>query len=382
MKIVNPATGEPFAELAEDGAAAVADKVRRARAAQPTWAARPLEDKLATITRFRDALVARKDELARTLTREMGKPIAQARNELSAMPGRIDFFLAKTAEVLADDVVLRDAAPGKPALEEVIAHEPLGVVANVSAWNYPYFVGSNVFVPALLTGNAVVYKPSEHAALTGKAIGELLHAAGVPDDVFAVVQGARETGAAVVGADVDGLFFTGSYATGKRIAEATAGRMTKLQLELGGKDPTYVCDDVDAKTAAESLADGAMYNTGQSCCSVERIYVHRKVAPAFSMRSSRPSTVSSSAIPRTTRPTSARSRGESSSPCSRRRSRTRSARARASCAAASASIAPVGTSRRPCSPTSRTRCRSCATRASAPSSASRSSATTTRPCAS
>ncbi len=166
-------------------------------------------------------------------------------------------------------------------MRERIGQQPLGVVANVSAWNYPYFVGGNVFVPALLTGNAVLYKPSEFATLTGLHIDRLLHAAGVPADVFITLVGGGEVGAALIEQKVDGVFFTGSAATGARIAAAVGPRMIRLQLELGGKDPTYVADDADPKAAAESLADGAMYNTGQSCCSVERIYVHEKIHDAF-----------------------------------------------------------------------------------------------------
>lgn len=276
MKLKNPATGVLGAEIAEDDAASVGRAYERARAAQPGWAATPLAKRLAAVTAFRDLLTARKTELARTLTRETGKPVAQAKNELSAMPGRIDFFLAKTASVLEDETVEDD---GK--LVEVIAHEPLGVIANISAWNYPWFVGSNVFVPALLTGNAVLYKPSEHASETGRAIEALLHEAGVPADVFIAVIGGGAVGAAVVEQPVDGMFFTGSYATGRRIAERVAPRMIRLQLELGGKDPTYVTDDVDVEMAAKSLADGAMYNVGQSCCSVERLYVQRSVEAPF-----------------------------------------------------------------------------------------------------
>jgi len=276
MRLKNPATGELGAEIAEDDAASVRRAYERARAAQPGWAATPLEARLAAVARFRDLITARKTELARTLTNETGKPIAQAKNELSAMPGRIDFFLAKTASVLADETVEDD---GK--LVEVIAHEPLGVIANISAWNYPWFVGSNVFVPALLTGNCVIYKPSEHATATGWAIEALLHDAGVPKDVFVAVVGGGAVGAAVVDQPVDGVFFTGSYATGRRIAERVAPRMIRLQLELGGKDPTYVTDDVDVVLAAKSLADGAMYNVGQSCCSVERLYVERSVEAPF-----------------------------------------------------------------------------------------------------
>jgi acyl-CoA reductase-like NAD-dependent aldehyde dehydrogenase len=276
MKIINPATGALVAELPEDAQEDIARKLARARAAQPGWAATPLAERLAIVARFRDALGAHKDELARTLTREMGKPITQAANELSAMSGRLEFFLRATPEVVAPETVFEDAT-----LQELISEEPLGVVANVSAWNYPYFVGSNVFIPALLTGNTVLYKPSELTSMTGLAIADLLHAAGVPTDAFLPVIGPGSVGQDLVRLDVDGVFFTGSHATGQKIAAALAGRFIRTQFELGGKDPTYVCDDVDARAAAEGLADGAFYNTGQSCCSVERIYVHQEVAGPF-----------------------------------------------------------------------------------------------------
>jgi acyl-CoA reductase-like NAD-dependent aldehyde dehydrogenase len=157
----------------------------------------------------------------------------------------------------------------------------LGVVANISAWNYPYFVGSNVFLPALLTGNAVLYKPSEHATLTGLAIADLLYEAGVPRDIFVPVVGAGGAGRDLLAQDMDAIFFTGSYATGRKIAEAVAPRLLRVQLELGGKDPAYVCDDVDIAGAAAAVAEGAFYNAGQSCCAVERVYVHRRIADAF-----------------------------------------------------------------------------------------------------
>ncbi len=278
MKIFNPATGAEIADLTADNAKSIAAKYTRARAAQPAWARRPLRHRLAVITRFRGLLVTRQDELARTLTQEVGKPIRQSRNELTGLVGRIDFFLAETARTLRERQVFADKA-GK--LEERIAHDPLGVIANVSAWNYPYFVGGNVFVPALLAGNAVLYKPSEYATLTGLRIAEMLHAAGVPDDVFIAVVGDGKAGAALLRQAVDGVFFTGSYGTGAKVAASTGRRMIKTQLELGGKDPIYVCEDVDVKAAAVGIADGAFYNTGQSCCSVERIYVHERIYDAF-----------------------------------------------------------------------------------------------------
>ncbi|HSW06946.1 aldehyde dehydrogenase family protein [Aquabacterium sp.] len=276
LQIHNPTTGAPLAELPADDAASVATKAVAARAALTTWARVPINDKLAMIQRFRAALVEEIDTLASTLTQEMGKPISQARNEINGLLPRIDFFLEQTEGALRDEHVFDGGG-----MHEQISHSPLGVVANISAWNYPYFVGCNVIVPALLTGNVVLYKPSEHATLSGQHITRLLHAAGVPADVMQCLVGAGDVGAALLTQKIDGLFFTGSHATGLRIAQALAGRLVKLQLELGGKDPSYVRADADVKAAAASLADGAMYNTGQSCCSVERIYVHESVHDAF-----------------------------------------------------------------------------------------------------
>lgn len=276
LSVLNPATGETIADVLADDAASVAHKAQRARAAQPAWAATPLAERCACIERFRAGVVRDLPRLAEVMTRETGKPIRMSRNELNGLLGRLDFFLGMVETVVAPETVYDEND-----MIERIEHVPLGVVANVSAWNYPWFVGCNVIVPALLTGNAVLYKPSEYATLTGLEIGRLLHQAGVPQDVFLPVVGAGAVGAALVDQKVDGVFFTGSYATGVRIAQAVGPRFVKLQLELGGKDPSYVCDDADAKAAAESLADGAMYNTGQSCCSVERIYVHEQVHDAF-----------------------------------------------------------------------------------------------------
>ncbi len=280
LDIHNPATGQLIATLPADGSASVAAKAAAARAAQPAWAAWPIEERLACIRRFRAALVAEVDTLAITLTQEMGKPVSQARGEINGLLGRIDFFLEQAEPTAADEHVFDGGG-----VHEKISHIPLGVVANISAWNYPYFVGCNVIVPALLTGNAVLYKPSEHATLTGLNITRLLHGAGVPKDVMQCLVGGGAVGAALLHQRIDGVFFTGSHATGQRIAVALAPRLVKLQLELGGKDPMYVRGDIsspaDLKAAADSLADGAMYNTGQACCSVERIYVHDSIHDAF-----------------------------------------------------------------------------------------------------
>jgi acyl-CoA reductase-like NAD-dependent aldehyde dehydrogenase len=278
MKITNPATGAVIANVDADSTAVVRRKYATARAGQRAWARVPLRKRLVTIEKFRERIVAMHETLARTLTEEVGKPIRQSRNELNGLLARIDFFLAESSRALRDETV--HAATDKK-MEERISHEPLGVIANISAWNYPYFVGGNVFLPALTAGNAVLYKPSEFATLTGLHIAEMLHEAGVPEDVFVPVIGEGATGAALLRQPIDGVFFTGSYATGARIAASASRRMIKLQLELGGKDPVYVCEDVDVKAAAAAVADGAFYNTGQSCCSVERIYVHESIHDAF-----------------------------------------------------------------------------------------------------
>jgi acyl-CoA reductase-like NAD-dependent aldehyde dehydrogenase len=277
LKVINPATEEVIAELADD-LGQVEKRFAVARQAQPSWGATPAIRLTTWLPAFRKLLIERKDKLARILTSEVGKPITQSRNELDGMLGRLDFFLEQAPRVLQDEIVLDDPAQH---LREKITHEPLGVIGNISAWNYPYYVGSNVFIPALLAGNAILYKPSEYASLTGLAIRELLIEAGVPQDIFVSVIGDGRVGAELVRQRLDGVFFTGSYATGKKISEAVAGRMIKVQMELGGKDPIYVCDDVDVAKAAAAVADGAFYNTGQSCCAVERVYVHARIAKPF-----------------------------------------------------------------------------------------------------
>ena len=354
MKVIDPSTGEHLTNVLDDSAELIAEKVAAARAAQPSWAARPVGERIEIMRAFRGWVVKKADELAALLTSETGKPITQSRNELAGLLPRIDFFLDEAVATLADEVVLDDAdAAGGGRLREVITHEPLGVIANISAWNYPYFVGSNVFVPALLAGNAVLYKPSEHATLTGLAIASMLNDAGVPVDVFSLVAGDGVVGAELLAHPLDGVFFTGSYATGRRIAESVAPQLSRVQLELGGKDPVYVCDDVDVAAAAEGLADGAFYNNGQSCCSVERIYVHHSIHDAFVDRFVANVEGFVMGDPTDEPPTSGRSPGPIRPTCWRPRSPTPWPRAPPSAPAVPGSTAglpaPPG-SRPPCSP--------------------------------
>ncbi len=278
LKIINPATGRVIESIPTDTPKTVAKAFSDAREAQSDWASRPLQERLAILRNFRDGIEHYSEELAHVLTREVGKPIAQARNELTGLLPRLDFFLKEAPRALRAETVLDDSRNG---MVERITREPLGIIATISAWNYPYFVGSNVFVPALLAGNAVLYKPSEYATRTGLCIARLLHESGVPETIFAPLIGTGDVGAALLAQPVDGVFFTGSHATGRKIARRVAGRLIKVQLELGGKDPVYICDDVDVNAAASAVADGAFYNTGQSCCSVERLYVHASIFDSF-----------------------------------------------------------------------------------------------------
>lgn len=282
MRITNPKDDTLLREVPEDTATTVEEKFVQAKRAQREWTSVPVEERCAIIARFRDAVMNEQEALALLLTREVGKPIAQSRNELRSLKSRLDFFLEATPRVLAPEEVYQEPGPGAvPALREVIHQEPLGTVLNISAWNYPWFVGTNVFVPALLTGNSVLYKPSEFATLTGLEMERLLHASGIPKKVFRTVVGGPRVGEALLSQPFDGVFFTGSYKTGQAVARALAGKMVRVGFELGDKSPIYVADDVVVESAAASLADGAMYNAGQSCCSVERIYVHERITEAF-----------------------------------------------------------------------------------------------------
>ena len=277
MQIINPATLATIATVEEDSLESINQKFALLQQGQPQWAKIPVQDRIEAITKFYALLDENKDELALTLTTEMGKPLQQSYNEINGARGRIKYFIDNAAKYLAEEWVTTEG----PTKEKIV-YEPLGVIANISAWNYPFLVGVNVFIPALLAGNAVLYKPSEYTTLTGLHIQKLLHQAGIPQHCFQAVVGKGNVGEHLLQLPLKGYFFTGSYQTGKYIAEAVAHKLVPCQLELGGKDPLYVMDDVEDidKTAADAL-EGVVYNNGQSCCAVERIYVHEKIFDAF-----------------------------------------------------------------------------------------------------
>jgi len=273
MKIINPANEEVIKEVVEDSKESVNMKFDLLRTAQTAWQKTELSERIKILNRFSDLLEKNIEHLAAVLTSEVGKPLQQSRNEVNGARTRIKWLTENAAKYLADEIM-----NSAPDLTEKISYEPLGVVCNISAWNYPYLVGVNAFVPALLAGNTVMYKPSEYSTLTGLEIEKLLKEAGVPQNAFHAAIGARTVGELLLEVPFDGYFFTGSYKTGKYIYEKVSPKMVPCQLELGGKDPAYIADDVaDVKSVAAGTADGAFYNNGQSCCSVERIYVHEKI---------------------------------------------------------------------------------------------------------
>ncbi|RKO68715.1 aldehyde dehydrogenase family protein [Sphingobacterium puteale] len=277
IEIRNPATGEVDAVIPVITASELDTAVALLKKGQLSWAKVPLQQRLDRIIAFGQLILANKQELAEILTKETGKPITQSLNEIVGAQNRIEHLRTNASKWLSEELITTTGAT-----HEKIVYEPLGLIANISAWNFPYNVGFNVFLYALVAGNAVLYKPSEFATGTGIQFEKYLYQAGIPQDVFKCVVGDAEIGQQLLELPLDGYFFTGSYKTGLHIATTVAHKLVPVQLELGGKDPLYVADDiVDIKKAAISAAEGAFYNNGQSCCAVERIYVSDKIYDQF-----------------------------------------------------------------------------------------------------
>lgn len=277
MKLINPSTGEVITEVTEDTTASIQAKFNTLLDYQPSWSGLTIAERIKCIQRFDELLEAEKDKLAGDLSKEVGKPLWQSLNEINGAKARIKFFIDNSERYLADEWITPEGIT-----REKISYEPLGVIGNISAWNYPYLVGVNVFIPALIAGNTVLYKPSEFSTLTGLNIERLVKLAGIPEGAFQLVIGGKEAGEDLLALPLHAYFFTGSYKTGKYIYEKVATKMVPCQLELGGKDPLYVCDDIeDVSKVAEAVLEGVIYNTGQSCCAVERVYVHEKIYDEF-----------------------------------------------------------------------------------------------------
>ena len=280
---VNPATGEVLRELECAGDQQVLAAVDRARAAQPGWAEFGLRRRIGVLREFQARLYARKSEMAAAITREAGKPVAEALvTEVLVVLDATCFLIGNAWGLLRDEPVPHGNLVTK-LKRGWLVREPHGVIGIVSPWNYPFSIPATETLAALVAGNAVVLKPSELTPLVALELGSLLHAAGVPEDVFQVVVGEGPTGAALLRSPIDKLVFTGSLTTGKRIAAAAAERLLPVVLELGGKDPMLVLDDADIDVASSAAVWGAFVNAGQACLSVERCYVHRSLYESFAL---------------------------------------------------------------------------------------------------
>ena len=278
---VNPATGEVLRELACAGEADVFAAVARARAVQPAWAELGLRHRIAVLRKFQDKLHARKSEFAEAITREVGKPLVESLvTEVLVVLDAARFLVDHAWRLLRDEPVPHGNLATK-LKSGWLVREPHGVVGIISPWNYPFSIPATETLAALVAGNAVVLKPSELTPLVALELASLLHASGVPEEVFQVVVGDGPTGAALLRSPIDKLVFTGSVATGKRIAAAAAERLLPVVLELGGKDPMLVLDDANVDVASSAAVWGAFVNAGQACLSVERGYVHRSLYESF-----------------------------------------------------------------------------------------------------
>ena len=274
FRTLDPATGEVLAELPVASADEVRAAVARARAAQPTWAALETAERLDVLRRVGPVLERRAAEIADLIVREMGKPRREA---LAEVRGRAQ-GIGDSLEVAA--AALEPAESRQGDVRSLLLHEPHGVVAAITPWNFPVGMPMSLLVPALAMGNAVVFKPSELVPLIGAALAGCFDEV-LPEGVLNLVQGPGEVGAELVASDVDMIAFVGSRDTGRRIMASAAGELKRLVLELGGKDPLVVFGDADLGAAAEVAVRHSLRNAGQVCCSVERVYVADEVAERF-----------------------------------------------------------------------------------------------------
>lgn len=273
MDVVNPATGEPFTTVPRASAAQADKAIAAAKVAVAGWAAVPFAERSRKLIELADAIAARKDEFARTLTLEQGKPLAEAQGELAWTEG----YLRHYATLELPDRVIQDDAQGYIA----VRHKPLGVVVGIIAWNFPLLVACWKIGPAVLAGNAIVLKPAPTTPVAALMLGELCRDI-FPAGVVNVITDANDLGPHLTShPDVAKIGFTGSTATGKRIAATGADTLKRVTLELGGNDPAIVLEDVDVRETAQAIFGNAFLNCGQVCLAVKRAYVHADIYDAM-----------------------------------------------------------------------------------------------------
>jgi acyl-CoA reductase-like NAD-dependent aldehyde dehydrogenase len=277
QKTISPVDGRVYVERTLATAEQINEILRTARHAQAAWRNVPLAARAKLLTAFCAEFEKRADVIAQELTWQMGRPARYAPSEVRGTLERARHMIAIAPVALGD----LDAGP-KEQFSRFVRREPLGVVFTVAAWNYPYLIAVNSVVPALMAGNAVILKHSAQTPLAAERFAECLEAAGLPEGVFQVVHASHEdTDRIIRDPRVNFVAFTGSVAGGRAVQRAAASRFIGVGLELGGCDPVYVRHDANLDHAIENIVDGAYFNSGQSCCGLQRVYVHDGVYEKF-----------------------------------------------------------------------------------------------------
>ncbi|MEZ5812203.1 MAG: aldehyde dehydrogenase family protein [Rhizobiaceae bacterium] len=276
LTLISPVDGKVFVERPVDSRADIEARLAAARTAQKDWAARPLAERREIVAAGIEALAGMNDDVVQELARMMGRPVRYG-GEIGGVRERADYMIGIAEEGLAP-VVIEES----DAFHRYIAREPAGIVLIIAPWNYPYLTAVNGIVPALVAGNAVFLKHATQTLLAGERFETAFRRAGLPDGLFNNVRLDHDTTADLIAARSFGFVnFTGSVGGGRAIARAAAQSFTGVGLELGGKDPGYVRADADLDAAVDTLIDGAMFNSGQCCCGIERIYVHESLYEPF-----------------------------------------------------------------------------------------------------
>ena len=271
---LNPATGELVDSVPVTSVPQVDEIVAQARGAQPGWAKTPLAERINILRQAVPLMLERQEAIATRLTAEMGKPIKEANGEIAYGISGYAAELDEIAEALEPETHADDRTIS------TLFHDPLGVCAAITPWNFPFLMPLQVVIPALAAGNTVVMKPSDETPLTGQAFAEIFMEI-LPEGVLQVIHGGDDQGKALVKSDVDIIAFVGSRAAGQHILSTAGADLKRVVLELGGKDPLIVLSDADVKAAADFAVNNSFRNCGQVCVSTERIYVEDGIADAF-----------------------------------------------------------------------------------------------------
>ena len=278
QQTISPVDGSVYVEYELAPARAIDAALARATVAQRSWKRVPVAERAAICRRFVGRMVDRVEQLATELTWQIGRPVAQTPFEIRRGFQERATYMADIAPDALADVTLEP----RDGFRRFIRREPLGVILVLAPWNYPYLASVNGVIPAIMAGNSVILKMAQQTPLVSERYAEAFEAAGLPDGVFQYLHASHDDVARIIGDPrIAFVAFTGSVAGGRAVQEAASGRFISSNLELGGKDPAYVRPDAQLEPTIANLVDGAFFNAGQSCCAVERIYVHRDVYPDF-----------------------------------------------------------------------------------------------------